>query len=200
MKNKTKIFLFCFLLLSIGLNSKAMTFESGSSPGNIANVSATAVFVDPGDSSGTGEVPAAEKVETNEPTGEIESDTKDPAVANLVRVDFFRSEGPDIISDFLTRGEEIPSEYYLGSAVVNENQTVTLVDVNDDNLTRILTSPYTTYQGGVEDGLMVTKELTLDPETEPLAHLKTIAAECFRKGYLALRVYSQDTVDSGSNP
>lgn len=185
MKDQIKIFIFCLMWLSLCLNSRAMTFDSGSSPGIIANATETAVFTDSGNNS---------TVQTSELTGEIESDTEESFVTELIRVDFFRTDDLEEIKVFLSAGEEIPPEYYMGSAVVNENQTVTLVDMRDDSLERILTSPYTTFQGGAEDGLMVTREVTLDPEAEPLVHLKTIAGECFRKGYFALREYSEYTV------
>ena len=74
----------------------------------------------------------------------------------------------------LTKGE------FVGTAEIKEGKLI--INVTDPKLEKILKEPYTTMTGEVKEGTAVDKLITYQPGT--LEHLRAIAIECYRFGYI----------------
>lgn len=77
---------------------------------------------------------------------------------------------------------------YIGRAELDDSGKV-ILSINDPELTKILTSPYKTLTGEKKDGVLIQKEIVYVPGTEE--HLRAVARECYRFGYIAKRIVNK---------
>ncbi|MCD6228288.1 MAG: hypothetical protein J7K17_02280 [Candidatus Omnitrophica bacterium] len=77
--------------------------------------------------------------------------------------------------------EKRSRDKFVGVAEIREGN-VLIVNIADKNLREILTQPYKSMEGGLEQGKFVDKEVVYYPGT--LKHLKAIAIGCYKFGYL----------------
>ena len=78
---------------------------------------------------------------------------------------------------------------FVGEAIVKENGKIVL-NISDAKLKEILTQPYKGLEGGRKGNEFVDKEITYLPGT--VEHLKAIAIECYRFGYIGEIVKDKD--------
>lgn len=70
---------------------------------------------------------------------------------------------------------------FLGYAEIREDKL--FVDVKDERLEKILTSPYKTIRGDKRGSMIIDRVVVFQPGTK--AHLLAIATECWQFGYIA---------------
>jgi len=78
---------------------------------------------------------------------------------------------------------------FVGEAIVKENGKIVL-DISDAKLKEILAQPYKGLGGGRKGDEFVDKEVTYLPGT--IEHLRAIAIECYRFGYIGEIVEVKD--------
>lgn len=84
------------------------------------------------------------------------------------------------VSFYAIDREKVNKGEYLGFAELKEGKLT--VEVKDSKLEKILKNPYTTMTGEKKNNVFIDKLITYQSGT--LEHLRAIAIECYRFGYI----------------